>query len=79
MEDAGNPRFVAAHALDVAGRSPAESDALAALFLRYAWPAGHDDRFDPIAVEWLRRWTPNSIDAVRDLCSCVDGRCTVCN
>ena len=56
--DAGNPQFVAAHARDIAVRSRSESDRLTSLMLRWAWPDGHSDRFDPAAAEWLARWSP---------------------
>ena len=26
--------------------------------IRQLWPGGADDRFDPVAAEWLRRWGP---------------------
>ena len=79
MEDAGNPRFVAAHVRDVHARTHAESDSLAGLLLRWAWPGGHEDRFDPIAVDWLRQWGPNGVVTSRDVCSCDAGHCGVCN
>jgi hypothetical protein len=77
--DAGNPRFVAAHVRDLAQRSRADDDKFAGLMLRWAWPAGHDDRFDPIGIDWDRRWAPYSVAAEPLECSCAEGRCTVCN
>jgi hypothetical protein len=79
VEDAANPRFVAAHVRYVSARSRAEADQFAALMVRWAWPAGHDDRFDPIALEWVRRWAPRNVGAALAECACGDGRCTVCN
>jgi hypothetical protein len=70
---------VAAHVRDVAGRSRSESDRLASLLLRWAWPDGHRDRFDPVAAEWLARWSPVMLGRVRPGCLCPEGRCTVCN
>jgi hypothetical protein len=63
----------------VGERSGAEADRFAALMLRWAWPAGHDDRFDPVALEWVRRWAPRKAAAGVVACACVEGRCTVCN
>jgi hypothetical protein len=79
VDDAGNPRFIAAHVRDVARRTEAETDGLAGLILRWAWPTGHDDRFDPIAVGWLRQWRVNTISPAPASCSCLEGRCAVCN
>ena len=79
MDDAGNPRFIAAHARDLSRRTRAESASLTSLMLRWAWPGGHDDRFDPVAVEWLRRWSPDIECVTPVACSCVEGRCAVCN
>lgn len=79
MGDAGNPRFVAAHVRDVARQTDADTNGLTSLMLRWAWPGGHADRFDPVAVDWLRRWTPYSAATTPPECSCIEGRCTVCN
>src|SRR4051795_10223343 len=45
------------------------------------WGAGGiADRLDPSASEWVRRWGPGGRPPeVRGDCSCVDGRCMVCN
>ena len=71
--------FVAAHAQYIATRTRSETDHLAGLILRTAWRGGHDDRYDPVAVEWLRRWTPEAVPFAHTGCSCFEGRCTVCN
>ncbi len=76
MNDRLNPGFVAAHVIYVGMRTPAESDQLAGMLLRSSW---FDDRYDPIAVEWLRRWKLEAMPRARLDCSCVEGRCAVCN
>jgi hypothetical protein len=74
-----DPRLVEAHVRTLTDRSPDDGDRLAdALFVR-CWPAGADDRLDPIAVEWVRRWTPRTLIAARLDCSCSNGRCAICN
>jgi hypothetical protein len=70
---------VAAHVRDVAERSDTDSDRLAGLMLRWAWPDGHSDRFDVVAAEWLGRWSPVMIRRVPAACSCLDGHCPACN
>lgn len=71
-----NPGFVAAHVLYVSTRSRAESDQLAGMLLRRSW---YDDRFDPAAAARLRRWRLDTMPLSRLDCSCVEGRCGVCN
>jgi hypothetical protein len=78
VEDAGNPRFVAAHARYVSERTGAEADQFARMLLRWAWPGGLDDRFDPDTAGWLRHRRPELTPRLA-ACACVEGRCTVCN
>jgi hypothetical protein len=40
---------------------------------------GRSDRFNPIAVEWLRRWQPRTTLVALPPCSCPAGRCEACN
>jgi hypothetical protein len=77
--DARTPASVAAHIRYVHARTRADSDEFAGLMLRWVWPGGHDDRFDPVAVEWVRRWNPRTLVAGDAECGCTVGRCTVCN
>jgi hypothetical protein len=44
-----------------------------------ACSSGRSDRYDAIAVEWLRRWHPATTLAQQRLCSCPAGRCEACN
>lgn len=73
------PASVAAHIKYVRARTRVDSDEFAGMILRWTWPAGHDDRFDPVAVEWLRRWGPKTIGADGVECRCPHGRCSLCN
>ena len=73
------PQVVAGHLALIALRTPAEAERLAGEAIARCWPGGIEDRLDPVAVEWLRRWTPRTLDAARIRCSCAHGRCTVCD
>jgi hypothetical protein len=43
------------------------------------WPGGAGDRMEPVAVDWVRRWRPASIAIPLPVCTCVTGRCRICN
>jgi hypothetical protein len=43
------------------------------------WPGGTEDRSEPAALAWGRRWRPASAAAPLPVCSCAAGRCGVCN
>jgi hypothetical protein len=60
----------------IADRTDAQSAALAsALAARWSPP----DRHDPIALEWLRRWTPAPAHFPPPECTCATGACLICN
>jgi hypothetical protein len=40
---------------------------------------GADDRTQPAARQWLRRWAPTQDGAVIPTCSCHVGVCSICN
>jgi hypothetical protein len=50
---------------------------LAVLTMR-CWPGG-PDRTVTAALEWLRRWGPRRTIAAPPVCTCAQGRCSVCN
>ena len=57
-------------------RTDAQGNALAAaLAARWSPP----DRHDPVAMEWLRRWTPKPAHFPPPACTCAEGHCLVCN
>jgi hypothetical protein len=43
------------------------------------WPRGSHDRCDRVAIELLRYWHPARETATLPECSCMSGRCAVCN
>ena len=62
----------------LARRSARDSAALADRLSEHAWPRGGDRR-DPVAAEWLRRWTPAGMPPAAADCACATGRCAWCN
>lgn len=77
--DAGNPRFVAAHVRYLESRSGAETDRLAALILRWAWPAGLEDRFEPLAAACLQHWDTEAMGPAAHECCSGERPCASCN
>ena len=79
VEEATDPRVMRAHIRYVRARSRNDADQFAGLMLRWAWPSGHDDHYDPVLAEGLKRLPPRLVcEDVAD-CGCTDGRCTLCN
>jgi hypothetical protein len=62
-----------------AGRSEGETRALILRMISSSWPGGTEDRSEPIAAQWLRRWRPDIIVGRLPACSCRRGHCAVCN
>ena len=62
----------------LAARTPAETLALGARLRESCWPGG-EDRTEPAAREWVRRWGPGGLPPLRLTCSCPGGRCAACN
>jgi predicted RNA polymerase sigma factor len=62
----------------VAERSAEDTAQLAAMLALGCWPRGGDRR-DPVASEWLRRWSPAARHTVAPSCACAAGRCAWCN
>jgi hypothetical protein len=60
-------------------RTPAETGLLMARVLRASWPGGGEDRSEPGALDWIRRWHPERIGVTLPGCSCALGHCLVCN
>ena len=42
------------------------------------WPGG-EDRLQPAALEWVRRWGPHRVTAPAATCACASRRCAWCN
>ena len=60
----------------ISDRTDAQGHALAAA-LAARWSPS--DRHDPLALEWLRRWSPRPVHLPPPACSCAGGHCPVCN
>ena len=56
-----------------------ETHALTADIVAAYWPGGVDDRSDPVARHWLRRWRPQRTGTPFPVCTCLVGRCGICN
>lgn len=63
----------------IEGRSVKDTELLSARLRDLCWPGGMGDRSQPSALEWVRRWGPSRLTAEPLPCSCVQGRCSVCN
>jgi hypothetical protein len=67
------------HIEAAAGRPDRETLRLTSLIVGICWPGGSDDRSEPVALDWIRRWRPASAGAAVAVCSCARGNCLVCN
>ena len=80
MNDEPRTNLVAAVVEAIDERTDAQTSFIMAALVRSAWPGGIGDRLEPAALEWVRRWGPSTIapEYFED-CSCLEGRCAVCN
>ena len=62
----------------IESRSARETERLVEMLRVWCWPGGSDRR-EPGALEWVKRWGPARITATPAECSCLQGRCAVCN
>jgi hypothetical protein len=60
-------------------RTSADRDRLAKMLRTWCWPGGPEDRTEPAARAWVRRWGPSRLGAIDLECTCAEGRCTLCN
>jgi hypothetical protein len=63
----------------IESRDARATEQLSARLRNHSWPGGMGDRSDPTALDWVRRWGPSRLTAEPLPCSCVRGRCAVCN
>jgi hypothetical protein len=63
----------------IESRSAQDTELLSSRLRSGCWPGGMGDRSEPRALEWVRRWGPSRLTAEPLSCSCVRGRCSVCN
>ena len=74
------PRNLVAAVVDaIDERTASQTDFIMAALVRGAWPGGIGDRVEPGALDWVRRWGPDGTTPQYLDCSCVHGRCAVCN
>lgn len=59
-------------------RSALDTERLITMLCGRSWPGG-SDRTERAALEWVKRWGPSRITAQLAECSCLQGRCSVCN
>lgn len=79
MDDRHRKEALRAHIESIA-REPAERrGALATQVLDRAWPAGHHDRCEPVAADWVRLWGARGPTPLPLACSCAAGGCAICN
>ena len=68
------------HLIGIAERETTDGRAgLAESLHRWCWPGGGDDRTEPVARGWVRRWGPNLLGEVAVDCACAQGCCQLCN
>jgi hypothetical protein len=80
MDDQPRPAVVAALVEAIDRRSHNQTDWIVRSLVSGAWPGGHEDRNDPTAAQWVRRWGPSPTHwSFMSDCACSHGRCTVCN
>jgi len=70
---------VLAHIESICTRAEPDTDRLVSAMFRGCWPGGMGDRTESVAREWVRRWGPRRAGSIPPACSCVVGRCHVCN
>jgi hypothetical protein len=78
MDQPAREPSVASIVASIEGRSARETELLVSMLERRCWPGG-SDRSERGALEWVKRWGPSRITAQPFECSCVQGRCAVCN
>jgi hypothetical protein len=64
--------------LDAAGRI-SHARLLNARIMGAYWPGGPEDRLERAGLVWLRRRRPPGEPTAIPVCSCLAGRCAVCN
>jgi hypothetical protein len=74
-----DPEQLRTHVQTIAARSAAQHRGVTALVAAGLWPGGSQDRVERVALEWVRRWRPQSTDSEFASCSCPSGHCLICN
>jgi hypothetical protein len=68
-----------AHIAAMSRRTRADHDRLAEILQARCWPDGGDDRIEPGARGWVRRWGRASAHSAAVECTCARGHCALCN
>jgi hypothetical protein len=63
----------------IAGWSDADRNRLATMLGGHCYPGGPVDHCEPSGVEPLRGWRPGGARPALFACSCLGGRCHICN
>jgi hypothetical protein len=63
----------------IAGWTEADRDRLVAMLGGHCWPGGPIDRREPGEMQALRGWRPGGATPALFACSCLQGRCHICN
>lgn len=71
--------FIREHIEAAAARDEFETRGAIARIASACWPGGIEDRTEPGALAWVRRWRPATAGTALPACSCAAGRCAVCN
>jgi hypothetical protein len=79
MHDEPRENVVSAVVEAIDERTEAQTNFIMAALVRGAWPGGIADRVERGALDWVRRWGPHGTAPPYGDCSCIDGRCAVCN
>jgi hypothetical protein len=67
------------HIWAVSHRQPAQLRGMTLQLVSTCWPGGSQDHANHAALSWLRRWHPDRLGTELPTCSCLTGRCGVCN
>ena len=68
-----------AHIAAMERRTSADHERLADILRAWCWPGGPEDRTEPVARGWVRRWGRACAHTVSVECTCAQGRCAACN
>jgi len=79
MEDHPLRARAEAHIAAASRRTAEDHDRLEGILRSWCWPGGPDDRTDAIARRLVGTRGPECLTKVAFECTCVQGRCTVCN
>ena len=63
----------------IAGSTEADRSRLASTLGWHCWPGGPIDRREPGEMQALRGWRPGRATPALFACSCLRGRCHICN